>query len=132
MAKPIAPTPDLKGKEAEIFLKELKNTRFGKRFQRGCFCGVKGSSKSSRKTPPPIAMRLDDLFRERLCSPLVKEEFDCGNPDLNEFLANDALSYQQQLLGVTYLLRSKNDKEIAAYFTVLNDGIKASNRLTAL
>jgi hypothetical protein len=56
-------------------------------------------------------MLLDDLFRERLCSPLVKEEFDCGNPDLNEFLANDALSYQQQLLGVTYLLRFYCDQK---------------------
>ena len=74
-------------------------------------------------------MQFDELFRERLSSQLSQDEFDCGEPDLNEFLLQDSFLYQEQLLGVTYLFRSKNTKRIAAYFTVLNDGIKATNRL---
>lgn len=69
------------------------------------------------------------IFHERLSTSLSPADFDCGDPDLNEFLAKDALSYQNQLLGVTYLMRSVDNKEIIAYFTVLNDGIKASNNL---
>ncbi|MBI5700704.1 GNAT family N-acetyltransferase [Candidatus Saganbacteria bacterium] len=74
-------------------------------------------------------MHIDELFRERISSYLNDNEFDCGDPDLNEFLLKDSLPYQHELLGVTYLFRSKNSREIAAYFTVLNDGIKASNKL---
>lgn len=66
---------------------------------------------------------------ERLSSSSLISEFDCGNPDLNDFLINDALGYQDELLGVTYLFRSTETKKILAYFTVLNDGIKATNNL---
>ena len=32
--------------------------------------------------------------------------FDCGNEDINDFLANDAVDYQEGLLAVTYLVMS--------------------------
>ena len=74
-------------------------------------------------------MQFSSLFIERLSDHLSKTDFDCGDPDLNEFLLKDSFSYQKQLLGVTYLFRHVENKEIIAYFTVLNDGIKATNRL---
>ncbi|MCK9401729.1 MAG: GNAT family N-acetyltransferase [Bacteroidales bacterium] len=74
-------------------------------------------------------MLLDQAILERLSPVSATADFDCGNPDLNEFLIKDALHYQDQLLGVTYLFRSIKAKEALAYFTVLNDGIKATNNL---
>jgi GNAT superfamily N-acetyltransferase len=47
--------------------------------------------------------------------------FDCGDPDLNEFLSIDAKSYLLQLLAVTYIIES--DSGIIAFFSVLNDKI---------
>lgn len=47
--------------------------------------------------------------------------FDCGNVDINEFLTDDSLDYQEGLLAVTYLaLESKTDN-LVAYFCLLND-----------
>lgn len=60
--------------------------------------------------------------------------FDCGSSDdeqdLNDFFANDALPYQQKLLGKTYLFRSRQDpKEIVTAFTLANDSIRLTNKL---
>lgn len=45
-------------------------------------------------------------------SPL--SSFDCGDSDLNEFLSDDALNWQELLLTVTYCLDL--DGEIILYF----------------
>ena len=47
--------------------------------------------------------------------------FDCGDPDLNQFLFDDSIPHLQQLLAVTYLFETKY--ETIAYFSVLNDKI---------
>lgn len=47
--------------------------------------------------------------------------FDCGNPDLNDFLVNDAKGYDRHLISVTYLLES-NGKTVA-FFSVCNDKV---------
>jgi len=45
--------------------------------------------------------------------------FDCGDPDLNEFLKDDAKRYQAELLAVTYLVMEAD--QIAAFFSLSND-----------
>jgi len=35
--------------------------------------------------------------------PKCSENFDCGNKDLNEFLIDDALNYQKELIIKTYI-----------------------------
>ena len=60
--------------------------------------------------------------------------FDCGSSedeqDLNDFFANDAIPYQQKLLGKTCLFRSRqNPKEIVTAFTLANDSIRLTNKL---
>lgn len=47
--------------------------------------------------------------------------FDCGDPDLNDFLHNDSPNYLNELLAVTYLL--ENDSETVAFYSLLNDKI---------
>lgn len=45
--------------------------------------------------------------------------FDCGDPDLNEFLLLDAKEYLSELLAVTYLV--KDNGKFAAFFSLAND-----------
>jgi hypothetical protein len=45
--------------------------------------------------------------------------FDCGNEDINDFLANDAVDYQDGFLAVTYLVMSEGN--VLGYFCLLND-----------
>lgn len=49
--------------------------------------------------------------------------FDCGDSDLNEFFAVDAIQWQKDLLAVTYYLRYQNS--IVLYFSLSNDKISA-------
>lgn len=50
--------------------------------------------------------------------------FDCGDDDLNEFLAVDAVNWQKGLLTVTYYLLLGN--KVALYFSLANDKITAN------
>ena len=73
----------------------------------------------------------------RLKEGLTLPPFDCGNADINDFLTDDALDYQDGLLAVTYLAVNKAHDEILSYFCLLNDKLaflpgddkKAWNRL---
>lgn len=54
--------------------------------------------------------------------------FDCGHKDLNEFFANDAILYSDELLGKSYCFTLDEDSSIiVCAFTVSNDSIKTSN-----
>ncbi len=74
---------------------------------------------------------------KRLEAGSVIEGFDCGNEDINGFLAEDARDYQDGLMAVTYLAVGSEDKDLVAYFCLLNDKLaylpgddkKAWNRL---
>ena len=53
--------------------------------------------------------------------------FDCGNSDLNDFFASDALNYSKELLGKSYcFLLDTQPEEIVCAFTVSNDSIKVN------
>ncbi|MDR3269399.1 MAG: GNAT family N-acetyltransferase [Tannerella sp.] len=49
--------------------------------------------------------------------------FDCGDDDLNGFLANDAATYQKERFAVTHLLifEAAEKTQIAGYFCLLTD-----------
>jgi GNAT superfamily N-acetyltransferase len=59
----------------------------------------------------------DKLVRLRADTEIA--EFDCGDDDLNEFLAVDAQQYLAQLLTVTYLVMDCD--KLAAFFSLSND-----------
>ena len=48
--------------------------------------------------------------------------FMCSESDLNDFLTEEAMYYQEELLSVTYLVYY--DGQLAAYFSLLNDLIR--------
>ena len=59
------------------------------------------------------------------------EAFACSNDDLNEFFANDALPYQNYLLGKTYMFCLKsNPNIILSAFTLSNDSIRLTNAVS--
>lgn len=54
----------------------------------------------------------------------------CENKDLNDFFANDSITYSKRLLGTTYLFCLKdNPSTIVAAFTLSNDSIRMTNKL---
>lgn len=64
-------------------------------------------------------MSLSDFtFIELKQSPAVGS-FDCGDGDLNDFLCNDSLNYQNQLMSKTYLFT--NATGVVAFFSISND-----------
>jgi GNAT superfamily N-acetyltransferase len=68
-------------------------------------------------------MALSDFKFERLSPRFNLQGFNCGDSDLNDFLASDALSYQNELLAVTYLLID-NESKASAFFSLSNDALK--------
>ena len=56
--------------------------------------------------------------------------FDCGDADLNGFLADDAIAFHNKHIGKTIIVTDDEETEILAYFCLLNDKItkiEASN-----
>lgn len=60
-----------------------------------------------------------DFEIKRLSNDSVIDGFDCGNEDINRFLDEDAMDYQDGLLAVTYLAIANN--RVLSYFCLLND-----------
>jgi GNAT superfamily N-acetyltransferase len=52
----------------------------------------------------------------------ILDSFDCGDKDLNDFLKNDALGYNIQLIAKTFIVFY--NEQIICFFSVLNDSIK--------
>lgn len=70
-------------------------------------------------------MNLSDFSFTTLGSPISDlSTFDCGRKDINDFFRDDALDYQKELFGKTYLFSPRNDLNmVAAAFTVANASI---------
>jgi len=73
-------------------------------------------------------LQLSNCRLHRLTEDFIISNFDCGNPDLNDFLLNDSLNYSKELMGVTYLFTKKDDiKDIVGFFTVSNDSLRLND-----
>jgi GNAT superfamily N-acetyltransferase len=59
---------------------------------------------------------------------IVIESFDCGDPDLNDFILNEASNYRKALLAVTYVAVDTEVNKIVAYFSSLaNDRVSLTD-----
>lgn len=67
-------------------------------------------------------MHLAGLSLIKLDNSTIIKPFDCGDEDLNDFLISKAISYQNELLAVTYLL--ENEEETLAFFSIFNDSLR--------
>ncbi len=54
------------------------------------------------------------------------ESFDCGDVDLNDFIINESVLYQDALLAVSYVVES-NTKQAIGYFSLANDRISLTD-----
>ena len=57
----------------------------------------------------------------RLSLDFTIKPFDCGDSDLNEFLAKDSKKFIENLLAVTYII--EDTENTIAFFSLLNDKI---------
>lgn len=65
-----------------------------------------------------------DCRIERLTADTSISSFDCGHQDLNDFLREDAKLHIVQLMATTFLVRSKADGTLVAYFSLSNDSMR--------
>ena len=70
-------------------------------------------------------MKDSDITFLRLSREHSITTFDCGNDDLNAFLLNDAMDYQDNLIAVTYLVRIYD--ETIGYVSIANDKITVAD-----
>lgn len=62
-----------------------------------------------------------------LSSEIDLSEFDCGNPDLNDFLISDALPYQDQKIAQTTCIFY--EKVLIGYYTLTCDALSLERRI---
>jgi|SRR3989338_2917019 len=63
-----------------------------------------------------------DVKIEKLSAIHNTDPFDCGDPDINDFLQNDALKYQQENLAVSFIFIY--NEEIIGFFCCSGDSIR--------
>lgn len=71
-----------------------------------------------------------DCFMVRLTADLIEHclPFKCGEEDLDDFFANDAIAYANDLMGKTYCwLLKEDDTKIVAMITLANAGIQTTH-----
>ena len=68
-------------------------------------------------------MELDDFEFSIVSAETTIPPFRCTDPDLNEFLLNDAKKYLAELMAETYIFVDTEANKTVAYFTLLNDKI---------
>ena len=64
-------------------------------------------------------MHLYDFKFDLLSNEHDLSEFDCGDFDINEFLKEDAMNYQNEKMANTYVFHE--DNKVIAFFSILND-----------
>lgn len=62
---------------------------------------------------------------EKLAKDYNISSFDCGDEDLNAFLDEDAIPFQEKRIATTYVVNI--DGKISAYFSLLNDKISRTD-----
>ncbi|MBN1447594.1 MAG: GNAT family N-acetyltransferase [Bacteroidetes bacterium] len=59
-----------------------------------------------------------DLCFSKLSPDFDRKSFDCGVPELNDFLGKRARKHMTQKMSVTYVLHKKDEAEILGYYTI--------------
>jgi len=78
----------------------------------------------------PIISLEKDCIMVKLTKDVLEhcQKFTCGEEDLDDFFANDAIAYAKDLMGKTYCWLLKNDDtKIVAIVTLSNAGIQTTH-----
>lgn len=69
---------------------------------------------------------VSNLRPEKLSRLVDTSGFDCGKPDLNDFLKKDAIEHQELSIAVTYIFIHVDKNTIIGYYSVCCDAIRLS------
>ena len=78
----------------------------------------------------PVISLEKDCIMVKLTKDVLEhcQKFTCGEEDLDDFFANDAIAYAKDLMGKTYCWLLKNDDtKIVAMVTLANAGIQTTH-----
>ena len=77
-----------------------------------------------------IHVTLEDAFKYFYFQPLTKTlvctDYNCGIPEYNEYLLNDALRSSNDHIAITWLFTERSTEKVAAYMSLIMDAIKLS------
>ena len=65
-------------------------------------------------------MNLFDFYFSELSDKDHLDSFDCGEKQINDFLKDDAVNFQNEKMTNTFIFKNKNDK-VVIFFSILND-----------
>lgn len=71
-------------------------------------------------------MDFTELSLIKVDATTIIKPFDCGDPDLNDFLLLKAIHYKHELLAVTYIL--ENEERTIAFFSIFNDSVRVQEK----
>lgn len=71
-------------------------------------------------------MNLDELSLIRVDENTIFKPFDCGDPDLNEFLLFKSKAYSKELLATSFIIEDSSNT--VAFFSLFNDSLKVQEK----
>lgn len=72
-------------------------------------------------------MDKNDIQLRRLTGTERVTNFDCGDEDLNDFIASDAQLYYKVRIATSYVLEEKTSGKVIAYFSLAHDRISLTD-----
>lgn len=69
----------------------------------------------------------ENIRLRRLCETDVVANFDCGDEDLNDFIANDACLYYKVRLATSYVVEDSVNGDVIGYFSLAHDRISLTD-----
>jgi hypothetical protein len=70
--------------------------------------------------------RFNEFKLQSLSYKNIHRDFDCGIPEYNDYLLNDALRSINDHIALTWLLTERATNKIVAYMSLIMDSIKLS------
>jgi hypothetical protein len=70
--------------------------------------------------------RFNEFKLQSLSDKKLSSDFDCGIPEYNDYLFNDAFRSMNDHIALTWLLTERATNKIAAYMSLIMDSIKLS------
>jgi hypothetical protein len=64
---------------------------------------------------------------ERITSAAERNNFSCSIPEYDEYLKNESIKAQDELIAITWLLYGRKSGGIAAYMSLINDAIRLNS-----
>ena len=121
MARPIQPTPILEGEDAKRLLNDVDSASYSKEKEKFLNECRKIFNKTQRQWFL-LGLDFSQVKAVRLAKYHDLSNFDCGDKDINDFIRDDAITYQENNLATTTIFIYNED--IIGFCSIAADSLK--------